>query len=113
MTRLRHFLNCREPLGRGGYFFAGVLLCAIKYNIDRILMWYLSGQRWSPLDYTKVGEYGFLASQAGQFNLVRLEDGRTWLEGKRGISITCGLPRIGVGGRITSFIRFTCACCGM
>jgi hypothetical protein len=57
VTRLRQFLDCREPLGRGGYFFAGILLCALKYNIDRALMWHLSGQRWSLLDYTKVGEY--------------------------------------------------------
>ena len=57
MTRLRLVLDCREPLGRGGYFFAGILLCALKYNIDRFLMWQISGQRWSLLDYTRVGEY--------------------------------------------------------
>ena len=57
MTRLRHLLDCREPLGRGGYFFAGILLCALKYNLDRFLMWQISGQRWSLLDYTRLGEY--------------------------------------------------------
>jgi hypothetical protein len=47
----------RGSIGRGVYFFWGVALCALKYNIDRLLMWRWSGQRWSLLDYTKLGEY--------------------------------------------------------
>ena len=47
----------RGSIGRCEYFFWGVLLGALKYNIDRAIMWKWSGQRWSLLDYTKVGDY--------------------------------------------------------
>jgi hypothetical protein len=33
------------------------MLGALKYNLDRFLMWQWSGQRWSLLDYSKVGEH--------------------------------------------------------
>ena len=38
---------------RGAYLVWG----AVKYNIDRLLVWNWSSRRWSLLDYTKVGEY--------------------------------------------------------
>jgi len=57
MNQLPALLSWREPIGRGAYFFAGIFLCAIKYNLDRFLMWRMSGRRWSLLDYTRVGEY--------------------------------------------------------
>ncbi len=47
----------RGSIKRAEFIFWGVVLFAIKYNLDRLLMWRMSGQRWSLLDYTKVSEY--------------------------------------------------------
>ncbi len=47
----------RGSLERGSYLFWGVVLFAIKYNIDRLISWQWFGRRWSLLDYTKAGEY--------------------------------------------------------
>jgi hypothetical protein len=47
----------RGALDRGAFLFWGVLLFAIKYNIDRFVSWHWFGRRWSLLDYTKAGEY--------------------------------------------------------
>ena len=47
----------RDTIDRGPYLFWGVILCAIKYNLDRFLVWHWSGQRWSLLDYSRAGEY--------------------------------------------------------
>jgi uncharacterized membrane protein YhaH (DUF805 family) len=55
--RVSDLWTWQGSIGRGEYFFWGFVLCAIKYNIDRLLVWNWSGQRWSLIDYTKVGEY--------------------------------------------------------
>jgi len=47
----------RGSLDRGAFLFWGLLLFAIKYNIDRFISWHWFGRRWSLLDYTKAGEY--------------------------------------------------------
>jgi hypothetical protein len=58
-------------MGRAAYFCSGILLAALKYNIDRFLVWHSSGERWSLLDYAKVGEY--LWPRVPQFdNLAQL-----------------------------------------
>src|SRR5204862_6185026 len=55
--RLSDLWTWQGELKRGPFLFWGLLLGALKYNLDRFLMWQWSGQRWSLLDYTKVGEY--------------------------------------------------------
>lgn len=47
----------RGAIDRGPYLLWGIILCAIKYNLDRFLVWQSSGQRWSLLDYSRAGEY--------------------------------------------------------
>src|SRR5688572_21663050 len=47
----------RGTIDRGRYLFWGIILGAIKYNLDRLLVWHWSGQRWSLLDYSRFGEY--------------------------------------------------------
>jgi hypothetical protein len=55
--RLSDVWTWQGSIGRAEYFFWGFLLGATKYNLDRFLMWRTTGQRWSFLDYSKVGEY--------------------------------------------------------
>jgi uncharacterized membrane protein YhaH (DUF805 family) len=55
--RLSDLWAWQGELKRAPYLFWGFLLGAIKYNLDRFLMWRVSGQRWSLLDYTRLGEY--------------------------------------------------------
>jgi uncharacterized membrane protein YhaH (DUF805 family) len=55
--RLSDLWTGQGELKRGPYLFWGLVLGALKYNLDRLLMWQWSGQRWSLLDYSKVGEY--------------------------------------------------------
>lgn len=57
-------------LGRGAYAFWGVLLAALKYNLDRLLAaWF--GRAWSPFSYLKPGIDGetvtTVASSAAPF----------------------------------------------
>lgn len=47
----------RGAIDRGPFLFWGGLLFAIKYNLDRWLVWQRTGQRWSLLDYSRAGEY--------------------------------------------------------
>jgi len=47
----------RGTINRGPYLLWGIILCAIKYNLDRLLVWHWSGRRWSLLDYSRAGEY--------------------------------------------------------
>lgn len=55
--RLADLWTWQGEIKRGPFLFWGLLLGALKYNLDRLLMWQWSGQRWSLLDYTKLGEY--------------------------------------------------------
>ncbi len=55
--RLADLWTLEGAIKRGPYLFWGLVLGALKYNIDRLLVWNWSGRRWSLLDYTKVGEY--------------------------------------------------------
>jgi hypothetical protein len=55
--RLSDITAWRGTIERGPYVIWAILLCAIKYNLDRFLVWRWTGERWSLLDYTKVGEY--------------------------------------------------------
>ena len=55
--RLADLWTWQGEIKRGPFLFWGLLLGALKYNLDRLLMWHWSGQRWSLLDYTKLGEY--------------------------------------------------------
>ena len=55
--RLADLWTWEGELKRGPYLFWGLLLGAIKYNLDRWLTWHWSGRRWSLLDYTKFGDY--------------------------------------------------------
>src|SRR5688572_27056570 len=47
----------RGSLDRGAFLFWGIVLFAIKYNIDRLVSWQWFGRRWSLLDYHRAGEY--------------------------------------------------------
>lgn len=55
--RISQLITWRGSLDRGPYIIWAVLLCALKYNLDRFLVWQWTGERWSLLDYTKVGKY--------------------------------------------------------
>lgn len=55
--RLSDLWSWRGELKRGPFFFWGLILCVIKYNLDRALMYRWTGRRWSLLDYQKFGEY--------------------------------------------------------
>jgi hypothetical protein len=55
--RLSDLTTWCGTLDRGPYVLWALLLCALKYNLDRFLVWRWTGQRWSLLDYTKFGEY--------------------------------------------------------
>jgi len=55
--RLSDLWTWRGTIDRGPYLLWGIILCAIKYNLDRFLVWHWSGQRWSLLDYSRAGEY--------------------------------------------------------
>jgi len=55
--RLSDLWTWRGTIDRGPYLIWGTVLCAIKYNLDRLLVWHWSGQRWSLLDYSRAGEY--------------------------------------------------------
>ena len=55
--RLSDLWSWEGELPRGPFLFWGLLLGAIKYNLDRWLMWHWSGRRWSLLDYTQFGDY--------------------------------------------------------
>jgi hypothetical protein len=45
------------PLDRGPYLFWGVLLAAIKFNLDRIVAWLWFGQHWSLFDRDTLALY--------------------------------------------------------
>jgi hypothetical protein len=47
----------RGTIDRGAFLVWGIILGALKYNLDRLLVWQWSGRRWSLLDYSRAGEY--------------------------------------------------------
>jgi uncharacterized membrane protein YhaH (DUF805 family) len=49
--RARDLWNWRDPLGRGDYAKWGLLLFAIKYNLDRLLAGAVFGATWYPWSY--------------------------------------------------------------
>jgi hypothetical protein len=57
IPRLSDLWSWHGEIKRGPFLFWGFVLGALKYNLDRFLVWQWSGQRWSLLDYSKVGEY--------------------------------------------------------
>ena len=55
--RVSDLWTWRGSLDRGAFIFWGLLLGAIKYNLDRFISWQWLGRPWSLFDYTKAGEY--------------------------------------------------------
>ena len=55
--QLSHIWKWQGAIDRRDYFLWGIILCAAKYNLDRLLVWTTTGKRWSLLDYTRLGEY--------------------------------------------------------
>lgn len=49
--RLRDLWDWREPLGRRDYLLWGLLLAAIKYNLDRLIVIVWTGKSWFPFQY--------------------------------------------------------------
>jgi uncharacterized membrane protein YhaH (DUF805 family) len=48
---LRLWFGFSDPVDRGTYFRHGAGLMALKYAIDALLIWYFTGQFWTPLKY--------------------------------------------------------------
>lgn len=44
-------------IDRGPFFFWGVLLFVVKFNVDRLASWLLFGRSWSIFDYQRAGEF--------------------------------------------------------
>ena len=47
----------RGSMNRGPFLARGLILGAIKYNLDRLISWHWFGRPWSLFDYAKAGEY--------------------------------------------------------
>jgi uncharacterized membrane protein YhaH (DUF805 family)/putative flippase GtrA len=59
MDRLTHLLRFwftfDSPVSRRQYFTHGTALMVVKYLSDAAMIWALTGQRWTPLDYLTTG----------------------------------------------------------
>jgi len=61
-VRLSDLWRPKGAIDRSTYWFWGVVLTAIKYNLDRALVGWLSGKPWSPLSYWAPGDvFGILS----------------------------------------------------
>ena len=47
------WLTFEAPVGRRAYLLSGLLLAALKYPVDVLLVWQASGRLWTPLDYVR------------------------------------------------------------
>src|SRR5437016_817850 len=61
MSIARYFSR-HGKAGRARYAFTGILLVALKYNLDRILASFYFHRLWSPYDYLLPSHYGNILS---------------------------------------------------
>src|SRR5207248_9322298 len=48
---LRRWLALDEPVDRPAYLVSGLVLMALKYALDAAVVWLVTRQVWTPLDY--------------------------------------------------------------